>query len=224
MLRQPEGAGAAAAPRTGRARRLHDPFRLELDQQLAGPVRVRGAPAEACREQGPHTREEARRKGVRRHVHDEGAVVLGGLQIQAVTLRGAFLGGLEGTQRGVFGGDEGRRQADERGGEQEVGGEHGLEGVQELRVGELVGLRRWQRFAHAEQLVRELRAPRRRGEAVDDVGRALGEVAERGVGGQGGGQGRRVRRGGSVCSSHGCCCCCCCGGRGAMMRGAEQRQ
>lgn len=214
VLRQPEGAGAAAAPRTGRAGRLQDPFRLELDQQLAGSVRVRGAPAEVCREQGSHTREEARRERVRRHVHDEGAIVLGGLQIQAVALRGAFPGSLEGTQSGVFGGDEGRRQADEGGSEQEVRREHGVEGVQQLREGELVGLRGRQGLARTEQLVRELRTPGRRGEAVDDVGRALGEVAEQRVGRQDGG---RWRGEGRVCGSHGC------GGRRAM-RGAEQRQ
>lgn len=116
--------------------------------------------------------------GVRRHVHDQVSEFLGGLEIQSVAPCGAFRGGLEGDEGGVFAGNEGGRESDQRGGEEQVGGEHGLERVQELGVGELVGLGGGEGFAGAEELVRELGGAGGGGEAVDDVGGALGEVVE----------------------------------------------
>lgn len=124
--------------------------------------------------------------GVRRHVHDQVSESLRGLEVQSMAFRGAFLGGLEGDEGGVFAGDEGGREPDQRGGEEQMGGEHGLEGVQELGVSELVGLGGGEGFAGAEELVRELGGAGGGGEAVDDVGGALGEVAERGVCGESG--------------------------------------
>lgn len=137
--------------------------------------------------------------GVRRHVHDQVSEFLGGLEIQSVAPCGAFRGGLEGDEGGVFAGNEGGRESDQRGGEEQVGGEHGLERVQELGVGELVGLGGGEGFAGAEELVRELGGAGGGGETVDDIGGALGEVVERGVCGECGDGGCGCRCGGGIC-------------------------
>lgn len=143
----------------------------------------------ASREPREGACEEARGRGrrgeeARRHVHDQVSEFLRGLEVQSMALSRTLPGDLEGEEIGVFARDERGREADEDGGQKQVSREHGLESTHELGEGNLGGLGGGEGFTCAEELVRELRTGSGGGEAVNDVGRALGEVAERGVCGE----------------------------------------